>query len=37
VEKKILKTAKKVGTVLVEKVPVAINYIKEEIAPSSGP
>ena len=37
VEKKILKTAKKVGSVLVEKVPEAIHYIKEETAPSSGP
>ena len=37
VEKKILKTAVKVGSVLKEKVPEAINYIKEEIAPSSGP
>ena len=37
VQKKILKTAIAVGGVVAEKVPEAISYIKEEIAPSSGP
>ena len=37
IEKKIMKTAVAVGSVLKERVPEAINYIKEEIAPSSGP
>lgn len=36
-QKKILKTAVAVGSVVAEKVPEAISYIKEEIAPSSGP
>ena len=36
-DKKILKTAAAIGSALAEKVPDALNSIKEEIAPSSGP
>ena len=36
-DKKILKTAVAIGSVIAEKVPDALNSIKEEIVPSSGP
>jgi hypothetical protein len=37
VSKQILKTAVQVGSKVAEKVPEAISYIKEEVAPSTGP